>query len=89
MSIVKLLMAGAAVFSAQTALAQQVTPVTPPINCEDPANVNSQACLGLPDPNLPITNFVPVVAPIAGAVFLGAVAGGGSTPSTPSTPSTN
>tara|TARA_Y100000588_G_scaffold393626_2_gene510365 strand:- start:573 stop:842 length:270 start_codon:yes stop_codon:yes gene_type:complete len=89
MSILKFLMAGAMVVSAQNALAQQVTPTTPPINCEDPANVSNQACLGLPDPNLPITNFAPVIAPVAGAVFLGALGGGGSTPSTPSTPSTN
>lgn len=89
MSIAKLLTATVVVFSAQSALAQQVSPEAPAINCEDPTNVDSEACLGLPDPTAPITNFAPFIAPVAGAVLFGAAGSGGSTPSTPSTRNTN
>jgi|TARA_R110002049_G_scaffold309015_1_gene515831 hypothetical protein len=76
-------------FPVHGAIAQQTAAVPPIINCENPANIDKEACLGLPDPNAPITNFVPLVAPVLGAAALAGLGGGGSASSTPSTPSTN
>jgi|TARA_R110000744_G_scaffold21124_8_gene54973 hypothetical protein len=97
MSITKILFIAALAVSAQSAMAQDnvvITPsqdnvgATPSVNCEDPANAANQACLGLPNPNQPITNFLPIAGPILGAGVLAGL-GGGSTPSTTSTTSTN
>ncbi len=99
MSITKYLFIAALTFSAQSAMAQDqvvITPSednvaatpTPSVNCEDPANVASEACLGLPDPQLPVTNFVAVGGAVLGSGLLAGL-GGGSTPSTTSTTSTD
>lgn len=69
---------------AQSALAQNTENT---IDCTEPANAEEEVCLALPDDG--VTNFVPLVAPVLGALGAGALAaaggGGGSTPSTPST----
>ncbi|PCJ04787.1 MAG: hypothetical protein COB16_17485 [Rhodobacteraceae bacterium] len=54
------------------------------LDCTLPAN--AEACADLPGDD--VTNFVPLIAPIAGLLGLGALAGGGSSTSTTSTPST-
>ena len=89
MSITKVLFIAALAFSAQGALAQDGVVVTPGVNCEDPANAANQACLGLPDPTLPITNLVPIVAPILGAGVLIGLGGGSSSSTTSTTSTTN
>ncbi len=78
---------------AAPAMAQtgQTTPQTQPVqntqlDCNDPANAEAEACLGLPGDD--VTNFVPLIAPLAGLLGIAAAAGGGSTTSTTSTPST-
>lgn len=56
------------------------------IDCDNPANAENEICLALPADG--VTNFVPLVAPVLGAIGVGvaaAAAGGGSTTSTPST----
>lgn len=59
------------------------------IDCEDEANREEEACLVLLPNDDPITNFVPLIAPLAGLGVLAAAAGGGgSTVSTTSTTST-
>lgn len=97
MSITKLLFIAALTFSAQSAMAQDQVVITPSednvaatssVDCEDEANVDDEACLGLPIPNQAITNFLPIAGPILGAGVLAGL-GGGSTPSTTSTTSTN
>ncbi len=84
-SILSLTLAGiVALGSAPPMMAQ----ATGEIDCDDPANQEADQCLGLPVGSLPITNFVPLIAPlvIAGAV---AAAGAGSSSSTPNTTSGN
>ena len=58
------------------------------VDCEDESNRDDPVCLGLPDPNQPITNFAPVVAPLVGVGALAGLAGGGGTTGTTSTTST-
>ncbi|WP_339106891.1 hypothetical protein [Roseovarius rhodophyticola] len=60
------------------------------LDCSDIRDASLSECLDLPDADEPITNFAPVVAPIAGvAAALGGVLGaGGSSPSTTSTSTT-
>ncbi|MEL6885382.1 MAG: hypothetical protein AAFP87_12800 [Pseudomonadota bacterium] len=58
------------------------------VDCEDAANRDDPLCLGLPDPNQPITNFAPVIAPLVGVGALAGLAGGGGTTGTTSTTST-
>ena len=59
------------------------------LDCDDEANRDNPDCLGLPD-DQPITNFVPLIAPLVGAGVLAAVGGSsGSTVSTTSTTSTS
>ena len=70
---VLLVLAGGAV-SAQTELV---------VDCADPANAEAAACLELPDPG--VTNFVPLVAPVAGLLAVGAIAAAGAGGSTPAT----
>ncbi len=70
---------------------EPTTPQTQPVqntqlDCNDPANAEAEACLALPGDG--VTNFVPLIAPLAGLLGIGALAGGGSTTSTTSTPST-
>lgn len=58
------------------------------IDCDEPANAENEACLEILDEG--ITNFVPLAAPVAGLLGLGALGGGGSSSTTTtSTTSTN
>lgn len=58
------------------------------VNCQDPANLGNDECIGLPpDPALgDPTNLIPLLAPVLGVAFAGALAGAGGS-STPSTTS--
>ncbi|WP_338549494.1 hypothetical protein [Roseovarius phycicola] len=60
------------------------------VDCSSLSDAALPECLDLPEADQPITNFAPVVAPLAGvAAALGGVLGaGGSSPSTTSTSST-
>lgn len=55
----------------------------PPVDCAEPVNAEAAACLELPDPG--VTNFVPLVAPVAGLLAVGAMVGAGAGGSTPAT----
>ncbi len=56
------------------------------IDCDDAANAEEEACLGLPLDGA--TNFGPLAGVAAGVIGLGALAGGGSTTSTSTTGTT-
>ncbi|MEM8654392.1 MAG: hypothetical protein AAGF36_06575 [Pseudomonadota bacterium] len=62
------------------------------VDCSNGQNADDPACLGLPEDGQPITNFVPLVAPLLGAAaaagLAGAGGGDGATDSTTSTSST-
>lgn len=58
------------------------------IDCDEPASAENRACLDIMDES--ITNVVPLVAPAAGLLGLGALGGGGATSTTTTnTTSTN
>lgn len=74
---------------AQQVVPAQAAPNQEEVDCEDEKNQDDEACLGLPIPGVPITNFVPLVGGVVGAAAVaGFAGGGGSSPSTPNTPST-
>lgn len=58
------------------------------IDCSIAANQDDPVCLGLPQDGAPITNFVPIVAPLLGAAALAGLAGSGGTSGTTSTTTT-
>ncbi|MEL6957813.1 MAG: hypothetical protein AAGL89_02535 [Pseudomonadota bacterium] len=69
-----------------SSVAQAQTAAT--VDCNDPANANTDECLALPPLGSgDITNFVPLIGPLLGAAAVAAVAAGGA--SAPSTPNTN
>jgi len=84
MMIRVILAAALATGIAQSAFAQAANNE---IDCDDPANAEEEVCLSLPRDG--VTNFVPLVAPVLGAVGVGALAAAGGGGSSTSTPSTN
>ena len=80
----------AAILASAPAFAQTAGPVDQTDDCDDPDTVDEDECLALlPIGGQEITNFVPLIGPIAAALgfaALAAGAGGGGTSSTPTTP---
>ncbi len=84
-TILSIALSGVVALSSVTRVSAQDTSE---VDCEDPANQEADECLGLPVGSLPITNFVPLIAPLAVAGAIAAASAGGSS-STPNTTNGN